>query len=389
MESKCGKCHNSYFFDDSQLSDEGFYYKCPKCGEPVFFRGFHSTTGRKAFSVSPLDPDHKTGRNPIVSGTYSGAIGALGCSIPLIMITLLGISFISLGIELSGLTTSGAMLTSTLKLIALGVSIGAFLTLTEVFTGINVWSLPGVLIGASAGGVTGLLVGTAYGLAFRGVLVENTILSSVLSWTIKALLVSVAVILVKKYTFPHYEEGGIQSKLSRSQKVVIFSLLLSVLFPISMGVRELYTTGASTAGAITQIQSEGLTLKDLSNSFRDDGYLVIKGLVKNTSKQDMPGWILIVQLVDHDKNVIGKTVLINGEQLYYHRKPGRGKLSGFRFRTKLSDTVIKPGATVPFRAVFTDTPENYDGYIVTLKDFSMESMGELLVDTLVEMKKKE
>lgn len=389
MESKCGKCNNSYFFDDSLLSNEGFYYKCPKCGEPVFFRGVHTTSSKKAPSVSAFDPDNKTGRNPIVSGTYSGAIGALGCSIPMIMITLLGIGFISLGIELSGLTTSGAILTSTLKLIALGVSIGALLTFTEVVTGINVWSLPGVLIGAAAGSVIGLLIGAAYGLAFRGVLVETTIIGSVLFWTAKALLVSVAVILVKKYTFPHYEEGSILSELSWSQKVVIFSLLLPVLFSISMGAKELYTTRTSTAGANIQIRSEGLKLKDLSNSFNDEGYLVIQGVVKNTSKQDMPGWILVVELIDHDKNVIGETVLINGEKLYYHRKPGRGKLSGFRFRTKLPDTVIKSGSTVSFRTVFTDTPENYDGYIVTLKDFSMESMGELLVDTLVEMKKKE
>ncbi len=311
MEKKCWKCGNSYFFDDSRLSDKVFYYKCPKCGEPVFFGGFHSTSSKKAPSVSAFDPDNKTGRNPIVSGTYSGAIGALGCSIPMIMITLLGIGFISMGIELSGLTTSGAMLTSTLKLIALGVSIGALLSLTEVFTGINVWSLPGVLIGAAAGGVIGSLIGAAYGLALRGVLVETTIIGSLLSWTAKALLVSVAVILVKKYTFPHYEEGSILSKLSRSQKVVIFALLLSVFFSISMGVKELYTTGTSTTG-IMQIRSEGLKLKDLSNSFNDEGYLVIHGVVKNTSKKDMPGWILVVELFDHDKNVIGKTVLING-----------------------------------------------------------------------------
>ncbi len=382
----CRKCKSPYYFDDSRIPAEGLQFKCPRCGNILVFR-------KEAQRAQVDKSDHGIGdaeTNPIVYGAYSGALGGLGCAIPVLMMTLLGIGFMSLGMQVSGYTAAAALVLALLKTLSLGVLIGMSLSFIGAKTGLDVWSFKGGLIGALIGVIIGIIAGFFIGSFMGGIFGVAVIIGSVIGWLIKATLASIVVILVRKYVFSA-REGDLSVSLSGGQMALVGVLFFLMVFTLGMDAKGLYSVKSSYDEAKTQMSSEGLEVKDSEKSSNSQGDIVISGTIVNTSPNDKTGWIVIAELLDDGGNVARKATVVNGTQIFNLKDTETLRKRGQNIQrpnpAEAGDrAIIKHGESVPFEVLFVDPPGEFKEYSLKLKNMDQETMTELLAETLKDLK---
>ncbi|MEN8263008.1 MAG: hypothetical protein ABFR82_06055 [Nitrospirota bacterium] len=183
-----------------------------------------------------------TGPNPLMNGIYSGAIGGFACAVLSMMLTFLGVGLTYMGME-SRYTIAETMLLSFLETLLLGVLIGvslAYLRERKNSEAVEIWSMLGGLIGVFTGVLIGLLSKIIVITVNEGVYSIAVIFRSAREWGLQALFVTVAVIFVKRHTFPSYEEGLISSPLSGKQKNILGVLLFLILLMTGLHIKGLY-----------------------------------------------------------------------------------------------------------------------------------------------------
>jgi DNA-directed RNA polymerase subunit RPC12/RpoP len=369
MKARCSKCKSLYNLDDTRIPDEGLQYKCPRCGSIVFFKkGSPRIQEKRTVSVSD-----DTGTNPIVNGAYAGALGGTGCAIPAVLMSMLGIGFMSLGMEFSGFSVAASVLMSFLRMLSLGVLIGITLAFIGAKTRTDIWSVRGGLIGALMGVLIGLLYGIFISTIIGGIFGAIAIVGTVGIWIIQTTIITIVVILVRKYTFFSDEESSLSSDISGIQKGAIGILFCLMFFTIVMEAKGLYLAKSGYDEVMKETSAEGFLVKDLEDIYNEEGDLMITGSIENTSEDDKTGWYLIAELFDEDENVLRKARLINGEQLYSVKDHTILRERGERIPrrdpfSRQEDMIIEPGYAVPFEVVFFDPPEEYQEYSVILKN---------------------
>ncbi|HWR58190.1 MAG TPA: zinc-ribbon domain-containing protein [Thermodesulfovibrionales bacterium] len=382
MNMVCKKCKSPYYFDDSKIPDEGLQFKCPRCGNIVIFK-------KDAAVMQVSGANHgaeEFGANPLLYGSYAGALGGLGCAIPVLMMTLLGLGFMSLGMQVSGYTAAAALVLVLLKTLSLGIFIGMALAFIGAKTGIDVWSIKGGLIGALIGVLIGLISGAFIGTFMGGILGVAIIFGSMISWLIKATLASIVVILVRKYVFS-VQDGELSASLSGKQMAFVGLLFFLMVFTVGMDVKGLFLAKSTYSESTKQMSSEGLIVKAHDKSSNSDGDLVISGTVVNTTDKDKTGWIVIAELLDDSGIAFRKATLVNGIQAHtvsdLETLKNRGQSIHRPDPSEAANKmIIKPGDSVPFEIVFVDPPKEFKEYNLKLKNLDQDSIRELLSETL-------
>ncbi len=381
MKTSCKKCGKDYFFDDSRIPEGGFTYKCPRCGNGVPFVKDDGIGEQTAGS----------GTNPVVTGAYAGALGGLGCALPLIAMMMLGIGFLSLGMNVPGYGAAAAILIVLLKMLSAGVLIGISLAFIGAKTEINVWSFPGAFIGAFIGGAIGLISGLFLGTGIGGVFGTALIFGSVVGWVVKAVLVSAVVILFRNFVLSSGDEGPLSAPLSAKQMTTVGLLFFLMVFTIVMDMKAQHSVRAAIAETRQGLSAEGLRVADQQSSLNDQGDLVVSGKVMNNSKDDKMGWLLIAEMRDESGAVLKKAMMMNGIQMHSMRdaeifrkrnqsvprpEPGDPKTA----------PLIKSGESVPFELTFLEPPKEYKEVSFVLKNVDGQSMKEMLSETLAGIK---
>ncbi len=376
MKIRCGKCNKGYYFDESRIPEGGISFTCPRCKETVLF----------SRETGPFGPASTPGggRNPIVSGAFSGAVGGIGCAVPTVLLALLGIGVISMGMDIPARTTTAAILISFLEMFSLGIIIGTALAVIGAKTGMDAWSFPGWLTGTLIGMTIGFINGTAVGTMLGGVFGVAAVLSSTLIEGIKAALLTAVIILVKRQSFFSYEEGSLSAPLTKTQALITGMLFLLVFVSVGLEAKGLLLAKAMYRH---NMSTEGLVLKDVEGSFTAEGDLLLKGTIENRSGAEKTGWIVVAELLDEQERVIRKATLINGLQLYSARERRilheRGRQAPRPIPARSEDrTVIRPWGSVSFEVLFVDPPKEYTEHVVSLKDLDGEGMKETLTDIL-------
>lgn len=387
MKALCSKCKSLYNLADTRIPDEGLQYKCPRCGSIVFFKkALPRIQEKKSVSVSD-----DTGTNPIVNGAYAGALGGTGCAIPAVLMSMLGIGFMSLGMEFSGFSAAASVLMSFLRMLSLGVLIGITLAFIGAKTRTDIWSIRGGLIGALMGVLIGLFYGIFVSTTIGGILGALAIVGTVGGWIIQTTIITIVVILVRKYTFFSDEESSLSSDISGLQKAAVGILFCLMIFTIVMEAKGLLLAKSGYDEAKKEPIAEGFLVKDLEDIYNEEGDLLITGSIENMSEDDKTGWYLVAELFDEEGDVLRKARLINGEQLYSMNDHSILKERGQKIPrrdafSRQEDMIIEPGSSVPFEVVFFDPPEEYQEYSVILKNLDLNTLQEFLTDSFSDLK---
>jgi hypothetical protein len=304
---------------------------------------------------------------------------------------MLGIGFMSLGMESSGFSAAASVLMSFLRMLSLGVLIGITLAFIGAKTRTDIWSVRGGLIGALMGVLIGLLYGIFVSTIIGGILGALAIVGTVGVWIIQTTIITIVVILVRKYTFFSDEESSLSSDMSGLQKAAVGILFCLMIFTIVMEAKELLLAKSGYDEAKKEPIAEGFLVKDLQDIYNEEGDLLITGSIENTSEDDKTGWYLVAELFDEEGDVLRKARLINGEQLYSMKDHSilreRGeKVPRRDAYSRQEDMIIEPGSSVPFEVVFFNPPEEYQEYSVILKNLDLNTLQEFLTDSFSDLK---
>jgi hypothetical protein len=166
--------------------------------------------------------DFSEERNPIMGGIYAGAIGGFLYGIPITFLSLIGIS----GYQ-TIYSAAVILLFPFLKTLYLGVFIGAILSFVKAITGLDMWTMRGVIFGA----LIGLIIGS---------IIESLISWETIVWTIQLTLMTAVIIFLKDHTVSLHQDGSLLTPLVKGQKTALIILFSSVLLPIGVEIRERY-----------------------------------------------------------------------------------------------------------------------------------------------------
>lgn len=390
MKAVCRRCRSSYSFDDAKIPEEGLSYRCPRCGNTVLFTR-PSPADQPDATDAIEDFAGEGGENPIVSGVYSGAIGGTGCAIPSVLMTLLGVGFMSIGLEISGYTAAAAMLLTFLRMLSLGVLIGASLAFISTRTDVDMWSFRGGLVGLAIGMLIGIVHGIFVHAIIGGVFGFIMIAGSVVGWVVKAVLVTIAVIIARKNTFFTYSEGSLSSELTGVQKAAVGTLFFLMVFTMGMEVKGLIASKESFSEAMKETSAEGLFVSGQEEFYNEEDDLIVTGSVENPTEDQKSGWYAVAELLNYNGDVIQTARVLNGTQSYSLKdiKTLKARDKNMKPEDLISpgkDIVIEPGGSVPLRIVFFEPPDTYEECRITLKDLDFNSMQELMHETLGDLK---
>lgn len=378
MKATCSKCQHVYFVHASSASKGGSYNRCPRCGTP-----FSAAKGTIQSAERSWDT---SGTRPIVLGAYAGATGGVVSGIFAALLTLLG-----LGVRFSDPTTAMDLLISFLRILSLSVLTGMSLGWIREKTKLEVWGILGGIIGTLAGTVLCLIYEMVVALVTVGAFDLAEISGSVGGWMIRAGIVTLLVIVARKFVFPAIGEGSLLSPVSIAQQGIVGILCCLVVLAIGMEVKEARLGRSPRQQALKPLSSEGLVLRDLEESVNVTGDLVIRGTLENTTKADKAGWIAVAELFAEDGQVLRHATLINGLQmlnisdLEVLKKRGN-PISPPNLSEVKGYYVLKPGSPVRFKVLFYGPPVKYKECSVTLKDLNQKTVQEITAESLNDFK---
>ncbi len=125
------------------------------------------------------------------TGAIAGALGGLGCSIPVLMLTFLGLGFISLFLPIGGARATGILLVRLFTFVIAGAAVGTAMGYLAAFE-------------FSKGSGIGAIVGSFLGLLFA-VFAGAGYLRSTLEWGFDCMLMGLLIVYVGKQFFNAHE----------------------------------------------------------------------------------------------------------------------------------------------------------------------------------------
>jgi hypothetical protein len=383
MKATCAKCQHVFFVPASSASKGGPYNRCPRCGTPFSAGKGTIQSAERSWNTS--------GTHPIVHGAYAGAAGGTVSGILAVILTFLGFGFFFLGVQISGATAAMALLIVFLRMVSLGVLIGMSLAWIREKTKLEVWGILGGVIGPLVGGLLGLIYEIVAGMVTDGDFGLAVIFGSVVGWTIKAAMVTLLAIVAKRLVFPSTQEGSFLSPVSISQQGITGILCCVVVLTIGLEIKEGRLSQSARQQASREWSSEGLLLRDLQESVNGTGDLVIRGAIENTTKTDKAGWIAIAELSAENGQVLRRTTVINGLQMFnvddleVLRKRGV-PISPLNLSEVHGYYVLKGESSLPFKVLFYGPPDKYKECSVTLKDLDQKTVQKIISESMKDFK---
>lgn len=289
---------------------------------PSPFSPGDSVEGRHAL------PGMVEGVNPFASGASAGAMGGLGCALPVLAAMLLGSGLLAsfsaavlpqqpadvpLGFVI-GKTVAGFL--------GLGILIGMILAMIRARGKRKMFSFCGIVFSA----VLGALIGAGQGLAVSAgsdrVMQAVSIGAGAVWWGIKAFLVAIAVVIIRRTMMSSKDETFVAS-LSGAQVmgvIIAVALMGAAAYGEVMKTTQIRHTMKGVAEIFSDLTSaEGLRVTNQKGSMDKNKDLVITGVVENTGKKKKPTWYLVADVYDAKGGVLAQARMLNGQQLYSAR----------------------------------------------------------------------
>jgi hypothetical protein len=150
------------------------------------------------------------------------------------------------------------------------------------------------------------------------------VVTGAVSWGITALLVSIAVVIIRRAVLSSRKES-FSAGLSGLQIVgFILSLLVvgSAVYGNVVVISKVRSAAEETVSTYFKdmTSTEGLRMVNTPSGYIDtNGDLVITGVVENTTDKEKPVWYLVAEVFDAQGKVLIQAKSLNGKQLYTPR----------------------------------------------------------------------
>jgi hypothetical protein len=281
------------------------------------------------------------------------------------------------------------------SLTGFGIVIGVVLAMIQAGTEKKIFSFLGVLLGAFFGLVIGGVQGLAASMGSGAVIVTALVVSGALRWGVKALLVSIVVVLVRRLMLSSKKES-FSARLSAAQ---ILGIILSVAVVGLAGYSEVRSAVQmrSTTEKVTDVfnnmtSTEGLRMTNPPSGYIDtNGDLVIAGIVENTTDKEKPVWYVVAEVFDAQGKVLIQAKSLNGKQ---HYTPGDYDVlakRGVNVQELQTKNLQEQGAPIPpkgivnFEIRIMEPPVGIATFNATLQKFDPLQM---MKEAAEEMKQK-
>jgi hypothetical protein len=336
--------------------------------------------------------------HPFASGSAAGAIGGLGCFLPVLAVMLLGIGALSALVSKTSadMPIFFTIAMSVASFTGFGIVIGVVLAMIQAGTDKKIFSFLGVLLGAFFGLVIGGVQGLAASMGSGAVIVTALVVSGALRWGVKALLVSIVVVLVRRLMLSSKKES-FSARLSAAQ---ILGIILSVAVVGLAGYSEVRSAVQmrSTTEKVTDVfnnmtSTEGLRMTNPPSGYIDtNGDLVIAGIVENTTDKEKPVWYVVAEVFDAQGKVLIQAKSLNGKQ---HYTPGDYDVlakRGVNVQELQTKNLQEQGAPIPpkgivnFEIRIMEPPVGIATFNATLQKFDPLQM---MKEAAEEMKQKQ
>jgi predicted Zn finger-like uncharacterized protein len=347
MEVRCGKCDRSIRIPDEKISESGIKFKCTKCGATVNVTLEDFQAHKLSSDPSPLsDHDAPADENaaaafsprasftppgssssvdaapsdtvhPFVSGSLAGAFGGIGCATPLLLLMLLGISAVA------AVTAGRAVMVVGTGLIGFSVLVGIVLAFLQARTESTMFGVLGALIGGLLGVVFGVVRGIIVASGSGAVFSAAMIIGSAIGWGIKGLLLTGAVILVRRAIMSPRKES-MAASISGGQLLIVGLAILTVFLGMFGEVRSalnMKTVKEATAKTFQNMASaEGLLVANALSSWDPaTGDLVLNVTIENQGDTEKKIWYLVATTRDASGAALSTAKMLTGKQIYTQR----------------------------------------------------------------------
>ena len=234
------------------------------------------------------------------TGAIAGAIGGFGCSIPVMMLTLFGLSFVSIFLPIGGARAAGVLFIRFLSFVFAGAAVGAAMGYLGAFEFGR---------GAGIGAVLGSFIGLLFAVASRAGYIRST-----LEWGFDCMIMALLIVYVGRQFFDAHQmvvpKKLIPKKESPRNRIigiavgVVVGLLIAVFMirgQISSNRPSARKTRAMRAVRVEVTDGHYETAEDTSYQI-----YVVEGTLTNVSRR--PKYMISLEghLMDAEGNVISK-----------------------------------------------------------------------------------
>ena len=337
--------------------------------------------------------------HPFASGNATGAAAGIGCSIPVIMLLVLGIGMLVKFMPVfSSLPIMHLAAAAGAGIVGMGILVGLVIAVIQALAGRKLLFLVNILLGTLLGAGVGLGIQTILSFALGKGVDTAGLIAGATAWLAISFLISIVVVIARRLMV-HGKEATFEEPLSGLQKA---GLAISALVVLA----SLYADGSLT-GRMEKIQQdtaqklqqlrqlmtpEGLTVVNASGHIDPaNGDLVVSGTVQNTLDRNKQGWYLVVDVYDGNQKVITQMKMVNGAQAFSRRdieilvKRG-AKVDELVKRLIRSATQLEGGAipakgSVQFELRLPEPSANAAGFLPVLRSFDpIVTLNELTAD---------
>ena len=343
---------------------------CEKCGTQNLMKNLICMKCGARFPKKEAKEEVTPALQRAKTGAIAGAIGGFGCSIPVMIMTLFGLSFVSIFLPIGGARAAGVLFIRFLSFVLAGSAVGAAMGYMGAFEFGR-----GAGIGAILGSFIGLLFAVASGTGY---------IRSTFEWAFDCMIMALLIVYVGKQFFDAHQmvvpEKLIPKEESTRNRIIsiIVGVVVGLLIAVFM-IRGQISSNRPSARRTRAVEAIHVELTDgYYETTEDTTYkvFVVEGILTNVSRRAKYMVGLEGHLMDAEGNLISK------EYATFSRKQLKPEdiLSGDLYSVSeewARAGAIKPREKVDLEMKFIlsgDSPEvaEYDVVVTSLLDYRGE-----------------
>lgn len=340
---------------------------CEKCGSENLAKNLICMKCGARFPKKKAEERITPAAQRAKTGAIAGAIGGIGCSIPVMILTLFGLSFVSIFLPIGGARAAGVLFIRFLSFVLAGSAVGAAMGYMGAFDFGR---------GAGIGAIVGSVIGLLFAIASKAGYIRSTF-----EWGFDCMIMALLIVYIGRQFFDAHKlvvpEKLIPKKISARNRIIsiVVGVVVGLLIVVFM-VRGQISSNRPTARRTRAVQAIRVEITDGYYEPAKEAaqqVFVVKGTLTNVSRR--PKYMIGLEgfLIDAEGDTFAK------EYETFSRKELRPEdvLSGDLYRVSEEWAVagaLKPRQTVDLQMKFTlsgDAPEvgEYDVVVRSVLDY--------------------
>lgn len=324
--------------------------------------------------------------HPLVSGSAVGAAGGIGCAVPSVAMTILGVGMLSalFGPKGGDLPVFQAAFTAGASMVGAGIVIGVVLAMIQAKSDRSMFGVLGVFLGAFLGAVFGAFQGLIVAAGSGAILGAAFVVGAAIGWGFRALLVSIAVVIVRRTILSSKREAfGTSLTGGQMMGVALAGVLVIIgVFGEVSSASKMKTAKDEATKVITDTFSpEGLQVtSSLATWDPANGDLILNVTIENAAVKEKAVWYLVADVYDATGAVLIQAKMLNGKQLYTQRDydvmTKRGvNVQDFRMKQlQEKETAIPPKGVVNVELRVMEPPAGVASFVAAFQPFDPAQM---------------